>query len=262
MARTALVVIAVIAACGGRPATPPPATGGEAGTVVAVVDGDSLRIDFDGRGPAELRLAGINAPEAGECWADESRAALERIAGERVSVHGDERDRFGRRLGTVFAGSIDVNLEMIRQGHAIALTEGGESAIAAEEVAVAARSGLWSPVACGPGTRIDVTVSEIVFDPPGPDAEDLDREYVVVTNQGPAADLTGWTLRDESSAHRFRFPDGFRLEAGATVVVRTGCGDDTPEELHWCADGPIWNNAGDMALLLDPAGTVVDRRRY
>ena len=35
-----------------------------------------------------------------------------------------------------------------------------------------------------------------------------------------------------------------------------------PTEVFWCSDGPVWNNGGDTALLLDPAGNVAGRLRY
>jgi hypothetical protein len=69
-------------------------------------------------------------------------------------------------------------------------------------------------------------------------------------------------LRDESSEHRYRFPRGTRLRPGEQVTVHTGCGDDGAGDLYWCKNGPVWNNGGDTALLLDPAGNVGGRLRY
>lgn len=232
--------------------------------VVAIVDGDSLRVDL---GPVteEVRLIGINAPEVGDCWADEATSALaDLIQGSEVMLAGDERDRFGRLLGRVLTGSTEVDVEMVRSGNAIALSDGPDAArlITAEQEAVSASRGMWSPTACGPTGTEELVLLEVVFDPPGPDGNDLNGEYVVVGNQGGDAELTGWSLRDESSVHRFAFPDGFRLGSGETVAIRSGCGDDAPGELHWCSDDPVWNNGGDMALLLDPSGNVAARFRY
>lgn len=273
--RIALAFLIVVA-CGGEgessstttlPTTPTTSTTsapeGAVGFVVAVVDGDSLQIDI---GPTieEVRLIGINAPEAGECWADESANALVDLVQGTVTVAGEERDQFGRLLGRVFAGSTEIDLEMVLSGNAIALSESPDAIrlIAAEEEAVSASRGMWSATACGPSGTGSLVLQDIVFDAPGPDGENPNGEYVVVSNAGADADLTGWVLRDESSIHRFAFPDGFGLEPGETVVIRSGCGDDAPGELHWCADGPVWNNGGDMALLLDPAGNVAARLRY
>ena len=267
---TAVVALLIVAACGGdtEPATTfPPGTTtttvGTAGTVLAVLDGDSLRIDL-GLDVAEVRLLGINAPEAGECWAEPSREALVALVAAVVTISGEERDQFGRLLAFVFAGSTDVNLEMVRSGNAIA-TSGHTRAlelISAEDEAVEAGAGLWAPDACGPTRSGEPTIRDVVFDAPGPDGTNPNGEYVVLGNDGGPVELTGWTVRDESSTHRFTFPDGFELGRGETVLIRSGCGDDNPGELYWCADGPVWSNGGDMALLLDPAGNVVTRLRY
>jgi len=255
-----IALVLALTACGGTTG-PSTTAGGETGTVIAVVDGDSLRIAL-ADGTTEVRLTGINAPEVGECWADESRSALDQLVGPRATIHGEGRDQYGRRLATVVVDGMDVNLEMVRLGHAVALSDGGDTLISAEDSAATQRRGLWSATACGPAVDSGLAVVQIVADPPGPDDADLAGEYVVLANDGPTADLTGWVLRDESSVHRFRFPDGFRLGAGESVVVRTGCGNDSPTELHWCAGGPVWNNGGDMALLLDESGNVAVRVRY
>ncbi len=98
--------------------------------------------------------------------------------------------------------------------------------------------------------------------PDGPDEDDLNGEFVVLGNQAAEIDLTGWTVRDESSANRYALPDGFTLAEGAGVTIHTGCGEDTATDLYWCADQPVWNNDGDTALLLDPVGAPVSRYRY
>lgn len=269
------LAFALLAACGGDGAssstTTLPTTSTTSATsaedaigfVVAVVDGDSLQIDI-GSAVEEVRLIGINAPEAGECWADESANALVDLAQGTVSVAGEERDQFGRLLGRVFAGSTEIDLEMVLSGNAIALSESPDAVrlIAAEEEALSRSRGMWSATACGPAGAEGLALRDIVFDAQGPDGENPNGEYVVVINEGANADLTGWVLRDESSIHRFAFPDGFGLEPGETVVIRSGCGNDAPGELYWCADGPVWNNGGDMALLLDPSGNVAARLRY
>ena len=57
----------------------------------------------------------------------------------------------------------------------------------------------------------------------GDDGQNLNREWVVLRNDGGAAvDLTGWGVKDESASNRYRFPDGFVLDGGATVETR-GC---------------------------------------
>jgi len=102
----------------------------------------------------------------------------------------------------------------------------------------------------------------IQFDPDGPDLDDLNEEWVRIANRGDAAvDLRGWVVRDESASNRFRFPDGLRLQAGRAITLRTGCGTDDEDNLHWCRSGAaVWNNDGDTAFLLDPDGNIVASR--
>jgi hypothetical protein len=54
------------------------------------------------------------------------------------------------------------------------------------------------------------------------------------------------------------FADGTTLAPGEQIEISSGCAG----RLSWCAGSPIWNNDGDMALLLDAYGTVVARARY
>lgn len=237
-----------------------------AAVVEAVLDGDSLAVRIDGQ-TEEVRLQGINAPERDECWADEARAALtEAVADVAIVVEGDERDQFGRRLAYVSAEGIDVAGKLVNEGHAVAMSSPHsrrDDYIDLEWRAFSSERGMWARNACGPPLPPHgVAVLDVEYDAPGPDEENLNGEWVVIINRGADTALTGWRLRDESSTHRYRFPDGFVIAADAEVRILTGCGTDTPDTLHWCADGPVWNNGGDSAMILDPVGNVVSWFRY
>lgn len=249
----------------GAPTTGPPP--GVAADLIRVLDGDTLLAAIEGR-EEEVRLLGINTPEPGECFARQARGAATAMLGGTplaVEVVGG-RDQYGRLLGYAYAGGVPVNRQLLDGGYALALdTDHPRRAefLAAEEAAFAAGAGLWAPDACGPPTPNPPFLVEVAADPPGPDEDDLNGEWVLFSGNGISVlDLTGWVLRDESSRHRYRFPDGFLLNPGEGVAVFTGCGRDGPETLYWCADGPVWNNGGDAALLLDPAGNVAARLRY
>lgn len=63
---------------------------------------------------------------------------------------------------------------------------------------------------------------------------------MILKNNGvESVDLTGWTLKDEAD-HTFKFPS-FLLEAGATVTIHTGSGEDTQTDLYWGSSQAIWN---------------------
>lgn len=253
------------------PATVTPSTIGPGpgvpATLITVFDGDTLLAAIDGT-EEEVRLLGVNTPESDECFARQARGATTALltgAALSVEVVG-ERDQFGRLLGYAYGGGILVNRQLLDGGYALALdTDHPRRAefLAAEEAAYGAGIGLWAPDACGSPEPHPPALLDLEPDPPGPDEDDLNGEWVFLSGNGLATlDLTGWVLRDESSQNRYRFPDGFLLRPGEAVAVFTGCGEDGPETLYWCAPGPVWNNGGDSALLLDPAGNVAGRLRY
>lgn len=248
----------------GSPDAPP---GAVPITLDFVLDGDSIRAIVDGE-TTEIRLLGINAPERDECWSVESRDALiaATTSGDLALV-STERDQFGRLLGYVYVSGSNLNRDQITAGHALALANDHDllpDFLAAEEEATALERGLWGATACGAqAAETGVRIWAVEPDAPGRDDRNPNGEFVAITNDaGDAADLTGWMLRDESSKHRYTFPDGFVLAPGAIVTVRSGCGEDSGDTLYWCADGTVWTNSGDTVLLLDATGAVVERQRY
>lgn len=89
---------------------------------MAVTDGDTIDVRIDGR-VETVRLVGMNAPERGECLADEAGRVLRaRVDGERVELVRDvsDRDRYGRLLRYVEVEGDDVGAELIRAGLALA----------------------------------------------------------------------------------------------------------------------------------------------
>ena len=216
-------------------------------------------------GPLTVRLANVNAPERGECYADEARSHLADEEGSAAMVEVVGLDQFDRALAYVSVGDRPLNLEMVTLGLAIALTPDpgdtrGGDILSAEQSAYEKGVGLWGDTACGDRGP----VADLVIDggrsqpnPDGPDDEQLQDEYIVVANEGAAdVDLSGWILRDESSRNRYRFAAGTVVPAGERVVVASSDPGWSP------GGGPVWNNDGDMAVLQDDLGTVVDRWRY
>jgi micrococcal nuclease len=135
-----LVAAALLAAlCGATPAAT------LSGRVVAVHDGDTLTVLVEQR-EVRVRLAGIDAPERGQPYANASRRALAgRVARREVVVDADGRDGFGRTLGVVRADGVDVNRAMVRDGWAWVFRRYAHDAalLALEEEARRERRGLW-----------------------------------------------------------------------------------------------------------------------
>lgn len=270
----------LLGACSAEPADDagPPVTvtvtvaePGDATVVVEVIDGDTIDVRLPDGSTDRVRLLGINAPEDGECFSTEAAVELERLAlGEEAVLVVDEtdRDQYDRLLRYVEVGGGDMGAALVGGGFAVVRVSKPDVAREAElrrleDEARQAERGLWSPSACGPPSdqagRLEIV--GLRLDAEGDDAKNLNDEWVEVQNTGDSAvDLTGWVVRDESSSHRFSFPQGFRLAPGATVRIRSGCGTASATELFWCTSGSaIWNNGGDTAFLLDPAGNIVDR---
>lgn len=112
----------------------------------------------------------------------------------------------------------------------------------------------------------DVVISYIHPDADGNDnqAANKNDEYFDLTNKGGTdIAMTGWKVEDEGPNHTYRFPNSYRLAAGATVRIHTGCGSNDAEHLYWCKGGSaVWNNDGDTVTLIDPDGAVVDTWGY
>ncbi|WP_254525572.1 lamin tail domain-containing protein [Natrinema caseinilyticum] len=107
-----------------------------------------------------------------------------------------------------------------------------------------------------------LSISAIHEDASGDDTVNLNDEYVVFENTGSEPlDLTGWSVADEAG-HAYAFPSGFALDSGARVTLHTGSGTDSSSDLHWGADGAVWNNAGDVIIVRDDSGTIVLQEDY
>ena len=107
-------------------------------------------------------------------------------------------------------------------------------------------------------TSAAIAITKIEYDPPG---DDLAGEYVLLRNDGgSAADLTGWTLRDQANT-TYTFP-AFTLAAGAEVKVWVKVGTNDAGNLYWGRGQSVWNNTGDTATLSDAAGAVVAQSQY
>jgi len=88
------------------------------GKVVGIADGDTLTL-LVGTTQHRIRLAEIDAPEAGQDWSSRSRQALAaKVLHEHVTIVITDTDRYGRLVGHVLLGERDINRELVREGHA------------------------------------------------------------------------------------------------------------------------------------------------
>ena len=123
-----LAILAVASAFFLSPASPPDerSNGRDEGSVVRVVDGDTIVVRIAGR-EERVRYIGVDAPEvanartgeAAECGGSEARdanAALLDGAVVELERAVSDRDRFGRLLRHVWVGDVLASRQLVRQG--------------------------------------------------------------------------------------------------------------------------------------------------
>ena len=284
------------------PATDSPGRPGErlTVTVIDVVDGDTIDVEYANGTHDTVRLLGVDTPEvhtetqpaefagvpqttAGEqclrrAGENASAYATDRIAGESVRLtfdpESERRGYYGRLLAYVSVDGESLNHALVRAGHARVYETEFTQRERYEEAAAAARSarrGLWSCVgreatATAEGSAAvetgPLSVVEINYDAAGNDNENLDDEYVVFQNTGSEPlDISAWTVAD-GSGHTYDFPDGAVVDPGAEVTLRTGPGTDTGLTYYWGETGAVWNNDGDVVIVRNATGATVTRAPY
>jgi endonuclease YncB( thermonuclease family) len=89
------------------------------GLVVGVSDGDSLTLLDAEKRQHKIRLQGIDAPEMKQAYGQKSKESLSKLVyNKAIKVHWFKKDRFGRTVGQVMLGDIDICLEQVRRGMA------------------------------------------------------------------------------------------------------------------------------------------------
>jgi endonuclease YncB( thermonuclease family) len=89
------------------------------GKVVAVSDGDTLIVLTPEKQQIKVRLVEIDAPEKSQAYGQRSKQSLsDLVFGKQVHVEQQDRDRYGRVVGRVYAGGLDINAEQVKRGMA------------------------------------------------------------------------------------------------------------------------------------------------
>lgn len=116
------------------------------GRIVSVHDGDTVTL-LSGKRQYRIRLDGIDCPEKGQAYGDKARQEMASLVfGRDVAVSVSGKDRYGRYLGAIRLGGLDVNAEMVKTGFAWHYKQYSKSLELArlEAGARAARIGLWA----------------------------------------------------------------------------------------------------------------------
>jgi len=110
------------------------------------------------------------------------------------------------------------------------------------------------------GNASGVYISATRFDAPGDDRQNLNDEWVRLTNRGDGwVLLAGWTLSDTTGSQPYVFP-AYVLMPGSSVTVHSGRGTMNDTSLFMGLDAPLWRNTGDEATLKDGRGNIIDQR--
>jgi endonuclease YncB( thermonuclease family) len=117
------------------------------GHAISVVDGDTFVLLTPEGNRLRIRMTEIDTPEAQQPHARQSRDLLRAlILRQPVSIEMRGTDRYGRILGRVRRGTLDVNGEMVIRGAAWAnlpyLTD--QRFLTWEREALVARRGIWA----------------------------------------------------------------------------------------------------------------------
>ncbi len=92
--------------------------------VVAITDGDTLKVRCDDSPQQVIRLAEIDAPEKAQPFGDRSRQQLAELCFQkRAEIQPKARDRYGRTVARVTCEGKDANAEQVRTGMAWAYTK-------------------------------------------------------------------------------------------------------------------------------------------
>ena len=119
------------------------------GKVVAISDGDTMTLlvpDGASFKQVKVRLGKIDTPESRQPYGERAKQALSDLAfGKQARVVVQDTDRYGRTVGRVYVGGVDVNAEMVKQGAAWVYRQylKDQSLLALEQQAKAAKRGLW-----------------------------------------------------------------------------------------------------------------------
>lgn len=149
------------------------------GLVTKVVDGDTIRVLLDGK-EQKVRYIGVDAPESTttqELFGKEAtKFNAQLVRNQIVELYRDvsETDRYGRLLRYVVTNAVFVNLKLIEEGYATAVTFPPDVACAvifqqAERTARALGKGLWASPASTATPNCDPAYPEVCIPSPPPD---------------------------------------------------------------------------------------------
>lgn len=117
------------------------------GKVVKITDGDTIVVLTEEKEQIKIRLEGIDCPESTQDFGQKAKQATSDLCfGKQVKIIKSGDDRYGRTLGYVMVGDLNVNKELLRQGMAWHYKKYNQDVELAnlEQEAYKKKVGLWS----------------------------------------------------------------------------------------------------------------------
>jgi micrococcal nuclease len=158
------------------------------GSVVHVVDGDTIDVALDSGRRTRVRLIGVDTPERGQCFFTRATNVTSRLAANKhVALQGDAtqatHDKYGRLLAYVWLpGGHDLGLQLLRNGVArVYVYDRPFRRLAvydrAERAAKRSPSSVWHRCAARHTGRCDPSYPDVCIPPPPPDLDCADIPY-------------------------------------------------------------------------------------
>lgn len=218
--------------------------------VQRVIDGDTVVINNK-----SVRLLGINTPEKGEKYYQESKKFLEKfVLNKKVKVLYLGVDKYRRDLAYIFINEKNINLEIVENGFANYYFPSGKDEYYNEFI-LAWKNCLKNEknLCFKSRDKCSDCVKIQNFDPK--------KQIVIFYNKCKIdCNLSEWSMKDEGRKN-FVFKN-FILNKEKSVELIIGNGINTKNKLFWKKEDYVWTKTGDTLFLRDKDYQLVLWEKY
>ena len=178
--------------------------------VISIQSGDTITVSIDGK-EQQVVLAGIDAPETGQPYAEESQKALEaKIKGKKVFIQVFGKNGDNLDSAAVWLDKRSINKEMVAEGYAWHDPKCPEykSIAKAQEAAKEVKLGLWAEENPTPPWKYDAKKDATPADAKAKDPKDKNNSSISKSKLAEAQELAN----DDGKPKSFKsFPQGFAV---------------------------------------------------
>ena len=226
---------------------------GEFTIVERVIDGDTIVVSND----THVRLLGINTPEKGEFYYQESKDFLANLTLNKtikLEYGKEKQDLYGRTLAYIILDGKNVNIELVDEGYANFYFPSGKdvyynSFVKAWEHCL--ENGKYLCKKSNDECAQCVELKEL----------NVKNQTVVLYNKcNFDCNLAGWNIKDEGRK-KFVFQN-FILRNNEKVSIIVGNETNSENFLYWKGEEYVWTSTGDTLFLRDKEGRLILWERY